>query len=125
MFTLVRVPVLSEQITLTAPRVSTVFRDLQRILFLRMRLAVIVRDAVNAMGSPSGIKAIATETQSTINVGTLMKAGCFGRKYAALNILSQRQVHKLRGLIPDNNNDDDHGEHNRADDQNEVENFPL
>jgi hypothetical protein len=90
-----------------------------------MRLAVIVRDAVNAMGSPSGIKAIATETQSTINVGTLMKAGCFGRKYAALNIVSQRQVHKLRGLIPDNNNDDDHGEHNRADDQNEVENFPL
>jgi hypothetical protein len=82
--TLVRVPVLSEQMTLTDPRVSTVFRDLQRILFLRMRFAVIVREAVKAIGRPSGMNAIATETQSTISVGTLMKPGCFGRKYAAL-----------------------------------------
>ena len=70
------VPVLSEQMTLTAPRVSTVFKDLQRILFLRMRLAVMVRDAVNAIGRPSGMKAIATETQSTISVGTLIQEGC-------------------------------------------------
>ena len=82
--TLVKVPVLSEQMTLTEPRVSTVFRDLQRILFLRMRFAVIVRDAVNAIGRPSGMNAMATETQSTIKVGTLMNPGCFGRKYAAL-----------------------------------------
>ena len=58
--------------TLTAPRVSTVFRDLQRILFLRMRLALIVNDAVSAIGSPSGMKVIVIETQSTINVGTLI-----------------------------------------------------
>lgn len=73
--TLVRVPVLSEQITLTAPSVSTVFKDLQRMLFLRMILAVIVRDAVNAIGRPSGMKAMATETQSTIKVGTLIHPG--------------------------------------------------
>lgn len=72
MHTLVRVPVLSEQMTDTAPRVSTVFKLLQRILFLRIRLAVIVRLAVNAIGRPSGINAIATETQSTISVGTLI-----------------------------------------------------
>lgn len=31
---------------------------------------MIVRLAVNAIGSPSGINAIATETQSTMRVGT-------------------------------------------------------
>jgi len=75
LYTLVSVPVLSEQMTLTEPRVSTVFKDLHRILFLRIRLAVMVRDAVNAIGRPSGMKAIATDTQSTIRVGTLMKPG--------------------------------------------------
>jgi hypothetical protein len=59
----------------TAPRVSTVFKDLQRILFLRIRLAVMVRLAVKAIGRPSGIKAIATLTQSTIRVGTLIQPG--------------------------------------------------
>jgi hypothetical protein len=73
--TLVSVPVLSEQMTLTDPRVSTVFKDLQRILFFRMRFAVIVSDAVNAIGRPSGMKAMATETQSTISVGTLIQSG--------------------------------------------------
>jgi hypothetical protein len=73
--TFVRVPVLSEQMTDTAPRVSTVFKDLQRILFLRMRLAVMVRLAVKAIGRPSGMKAIATLTQSTIRVGTLIQSG--------------------------------------------------
>lgn len=73
--TFVSVPVLSEQITDTAPRVSTVFKDLQRILFLRMRLAVIVRLADKAIGRPSGMKAIATLTQSTIRVGTLIQSG--------------------------------------------------
>jgi hypothetical protein len=73
--TFVRVPVLSEQMTETAPRVSTVFKDLHKILFLRMRLAVIVRLAVKAMGRPSGMKAIATLTQSTIKVGTLIQPG--------------------------------------------------
>lgn len=70
-----RVPVLSEQITLTDPSVSTVFRDLQRILFWRMMLAVIVKEAVRAIGSPSGMNAIATDTQSTIKVGTFIKLG--------------------------------------------------
>lgn len=78
------VPVLSEQITLTEPSVSTVFNDLHRILFFRIRFAVMVRDAVSAMGRPSGIKAMATETQSTINVGTLIQSGCSFLKYAAL-----------------------------------------
>lgn len=45
---------MSEQITLTEPSVSTVLRDLQRILFLRMIFAVMVKDAVSAMGRPSG-----------------------------------------------------------------------
>ena len=78
--TLVSVPVLSEQMTLTAPRVSTVFKDLQRILFFRIRLAVMVSEAVKAMGRPSGMKAIATETQSTTKVGTLIQLGCCLRK---------------------------------------------
>ena len=80
MHTLVRVPVLSEQMTLTDPRVSTVFKDLQRILFFRIRLAVMVSDAVNAIGRPSGMKAMATETQSTIKRGTLIQSGCSLRK---------------------------------------------
>lgn len=78
--TFVRVPVLSEHITLTDPRVSTVFRDLHKILFLRIRLAVMVSEAVKAIGRPSGMKAIATETQSTIKVGTLIQRGCCLRK---------------------------------------------
>jgi hypothetical protein len=53
-----------------------------------MRLAVMVRDAVSAMGRPSGIKAIATETQSTIRVGTLIQPGCDLRKYAAPEIVN-------------------------------------
>jgi hypothetical protein len=51
--------------------------------------AVIVSDAVKAIGRPSGINAIATETQSTMSVGTLMNPGCFGRKYVALIVLDQ------------------------------------
>jgi hypothetical protein len=79
-FTIVRVPVLSEQMTLTEPRVSTVLRDLQRTLFWRMILAVMVSEAVKAIGRPSGMNAMATETQSTISVGTLIQPGCFLRK---------------------------------------------
>jgi hypothetical protein len=75
---------MSEQMTDTEPRVSTVFRDLQRILFLRIILAVIVRLAVKAMGRPSGIKAIATLTQSTMSVGTLIQLGNRLRIYVAL-----------------------------------------
>jgi hypothetical protein len=59
----------------TAPKVSTVFRDLHRILFFLMILAVIVKLIVSAMGSPSGINAVATLTQSTIRVGTLIQSG--------------------------------------------------
>jgi hypothetical protein len=84
---LVNVPVLSEQMTDTEPRVSTVFRDLHRILFLRIRFAVMVRLAVKAIGSPSGINAMATLTQSTMSVGTLIHEGCFFRRYAALMML--------------------------------------
>ena len=91
MSTLVRVPVLSEQITLTDPRVSTVFKDLHRILFFRIMFAVIVSDAVSAIGSPSGMKAIATETQSTIRRGTSIQLGCSFRRYAALRDISLKR----------------------------------
>lgn len=83
--TLVSVPVLSEQMTDTAPSVSTVFRDLQRILFFRMILAVMVKLAVNAMGRPSGMKATATLTQSTMSKGTLIHFGYLMRRYEALS----------------------------------------
>jgi len=53
--TFVRVPVLSEQMTETDPRVSTVFRDLHRILFFLIRFAVIVKLDVTAIGRPSGM----------------------------------------------------------------------
>lgn len=81
---MVRVPVLSEQITETDPSVSTVLRDLQRILFFFMRLAVMVRPAVMEMGRPSGMNAMATLTQLTMRVGTLMKSGCFFFRNAPL-----------------------------------------
>jgi len=68
--TLVMVPVLSEQMTDTAPRVSTVLRDLHRILFFLIMLATMVRDDVRAIGSPSGMKATAALTQDTIRSGT-------------------------------------------------------
>lgn len=83
--TLVSVPVLSEQMTETAPNVSTVFRDLQRILFFRMIFAVMVKLAVNAIGRPSGMKATATLTQSTISKGTLIQFGYLMRRYEALS----------------------------------------
>lgn len=83
--TLVSVPVLSEQITETAPNVSTVFKDLQRILFFRMIFAVMVKLAVSAIGRPSGMKATATLTQSTISKGTLIHPGYLMRRYEALS----------------------------------------
>jgi hypothetical protein len=61
------------QITDTALRVSTVFKDLHKILFLRMRFAVMVRLAVKAIRRLLRMKAIATLTQSTIKVGTLIQ----------------------------------------------------
>jgi hypothetical protein len=60
-FTLVKVPVLSEQMTETAPSVSTVLRDLQRTWLLFMMFAVMVNEAVRAIGNPSGMKATATK----------------------------------------------------------------
>jgi hypothetical protein len=70
--TRVSVPVLSVQMTDTEPRVSTVFKDLQRTLFFFIRLAVIVKLLATAMGRPSGMYAMATLTQSTIRVATLI-----------------------------------------------------
>lgn len=106
------VPVLSEQITLTDPSVSTVLRDLQRILFLRMMFAVMVSEAVNAMGSPSGMNAIATETQSTINNGTLIQSGYDLRRYAALVGLVTASLASWKHTnVPDDNDNKYHGEH--------------
>jgi hypothetical protein len=45
-----------------------------------MIFAVIVKEAVKAIGRPSGMKAIATETQSTIKVATGIHPGCCFRK---------------------------------------------
>lgn len=84
------VPVLSEQTTETEPKVSTVLSDLQRILFFFIKFAVIVRPAVIEMGRPSGMKAIATLTQLTMRVGTLMKSGCSFLKNVALFGVSKR-----------------------------------
>jgi hypothetical protein len=120
----VRVPVLSEQITLTDPRVSTVFNDLQRILFWRMILAVIVKEAVKAIGRPSGMKAIATETQSTIRVGTLIQLGWDLRRYAALGNLEMDHWSGTKDL-PDDDHNYNHSEHNGTDDDDKVDNLPL
>jgi hypothetical protein len=51
-----------------------------------MRFAVMVRDAVRAIGRPSGMKAMATETQSTIKVGILIHPGCSFLRYVALKM---------------------------------------
>jgi hypothetical protein len=75
MHTLVKVPVLSEQMTETEPRVSTVLSDLHRILFFFIRFAVIVRLDVTAIGRPSGIYAMATLTQLTMRADTLIQSG--------------------------------------------------
>ena len=73
--TSVRVPVLSEQMTDTDPKVSTVLSDLHKTFCFRIRFAVIVKPAVRAIGSPSGMKAIATLTQLTMRLGTLIQSG--------------------------------------------------
>ncbi len=74
-YTFVSVPVLSEQMTETDPKVSTVFKDLHKIWLLFIILAVIVKEAVKAIGRPSGTKATATVTMSTINPATLIHSG--------------------------------------------------
>jgi hypothetical protein len=68
----------------TEPRLSTVLRDLQRILFLRIMLALMVMLAVTATGRPSGMKATATETQEMMRLETLIQPGCSRRSQAAL-----------------------------------------
>ena len=85
--TLVNVPVLSEQMTETAPNVSTVFKDLHNTLFFFIRFAQMVRLAVKAIGSPSRMNAIATLTQSTIKVGTIIQSGWVFRSQEALRAI--------------------------------------
>lgn len=84
MHTCVRVPVLSEQMTDTEPRVSTVFSDLHKTFCFRIRFAVIVNPAVRAIGKPSGINAMATLTQLTMRFGTLIQSGWDFLRYAPL-----------------------------------------
>lgn len=86
--------------TETDPRVSTVFSDLQRILFFLMMFATMVKDVVNAIGKPSGMttksqysarvsksdqysQATAADTQLTIKSGTSIQFGCDFRSQAA------------------------------------------
>lgn len=95
-FTLVNVPVLSEQMTETEPSVSTVFNDLQSILFFLMMLATIVKLVVSAMGRPSGIKATAADTQLTISRGTLIQSGWSFRSHAALYQISKARCNYTR-----------------------------
>jgi len=52
----------------TAPNVSTVFKDLHKTWLLFMIFAVMVREAVSAMGKPSGINATATVTMSAVKI---------------------------------------------------------
>jgi hypothetical protein len=82
--TLVKVPVLSEQMIETDPKVSTVFNDLQRIMFFLMMLATTVKLVVMAIGRPSGMNATAQDTQLTIKSGTLIQSGWLLRSHAAL-----------------------------------------
>jgi hypothetical protein len=56
--------------------------------------AVMVKDAVNAMGRPSGMKAIATETQSTIKSGTSIQSGYDFRRYVALFVSAENDQWK-------------------------------
>ena len=122
--TLVKVPVLSEQMTDTAPNVSTVLRDLHKTLFLRIKLAVIVRLAVKAIGSPSGIKAIATLTQSTINVGTLIQEGWSLRSQPALECNLASFISRVWcRYTPQDDYEHDHTEHDRDDYDDEVQNL--
>jgi len=58
----VRVPVLSEQITVVQPRVSTLGRDLTIALFLAICLVPRARHVVMTAGRPSGIAATARAT---------------------------------------------------------------
>lgn len=78
---------MSEQITETDPKVSTVLSDLQRILCLRIMLALMVMLAVTATGRPSGMKATATETHEMIKLGTLIQSGWSCRNHVALLIV--------------------------------------
>jgi len=82
--TFVSVPVLSEHSSDTEPSVSTVASDLQRMLLFFMEYAVIVRHVARAIGRPSGMKATATLTQSTMRSGTSIHSGYDFRSQAAL-----------------------------------------
>ena len=62
----VRVPVLSVQITVTAPIVSQACSLRTRLLFFSMRLMLSARLSVTAIGMPSG-------TAITISVTAIMK----------------------------------------------------
>ena len=62
----VRVPVLSVQITVTAPMVSQACSFLTRLLLFSMRLIFRASDSVTAIGKPSG-------TAITMSVTAIMK----------------------------------------------------
>ncbi len=76
----VRVPVLSEQSTETAPSVSHVESCLQRIFALDIFFAMTVNESVTATGMPSGKKETRIETMLTMSCDTLIKLRCLGRR---------------------------------------------
>jgi len=108
----------------TAPRVSTVFKDLQRILFLLISFAVIVRLAVKAIGRPSGMNAIPTLTQSTIRVATLIQSGWSFRSHEALED-GQRDSKRRGTSLPNDDDNKNHRKHNTTDNHNESKDFYL
>lgn len=61
-----------------------------------MMLAVMVREAVTAIGSPSGMNATATDTQSTIKIGTVIQPGCDLRSHEAQTITTIRIIVTIR-----------------------------
>ena len=127
--TLVMVPVLSEQMTDTAPRVSTVLRDLHRILFFLIMLATMVRDDVRAIGSPSGMKATAALTQDTIRSGTSIQLEWSFLSHAALNNSEQSMI-KCKMVydgsdIPKYDNQNNHTQDEKWDDKYKSQDFFL
>mmetsp|Transcript_91268 Transcript_91268/g.295213 ORF Transcript_91268/g.295213 Transcript_91268/m.295213 type:complete len:281 (-) Transcript_91268:629-1471(-) len=78
----VRVPVLSDAMTLTEPKVSTTPRFFTRTLLLDMSAAMSAKVTVTATGMPSGTNATIREMQFTIWEFKARKSGCLTRSQA-------------------------------------------
>ena len=70
------------------------------------------------------MKAIATETQSTIRIGTLIQLGWDLRRYTALGNLEMDNQSRTKDL-PDDDHNFNYSEHNGTDNDDKVDNLPL